>query len=213
MMWSECENGMLTSGSLESQHHIAKRPAFVSFCVLRPVGSNMSGLSQGSIEPCADPSIDVASQFNAVDDAPSKHKRKRGDTAKGKDAQVKFGDHTEDQEVLLPLSRLQWDKKREHGQVRVLDEDLVKDKLKELRRNPPGAAKIRIIVWRDALGQYSILSVQHIAEARGQISREYMNAHLEPPKWPVQFLAQVVRTDVSLHIRESIACTSQVYRL
>ena len=108
----------------------------MSFCVLRPVGSNMCDLSQGSIEPSADPSIDVASQFNAVDDAPSKHKRKRGDTAKGKDAEVKLGDHTEDQVVLRPLSRLQWDKKREHGQIRVLDEDLVQDKLTGLRRDP-----------------------------------------------------------------------------
>ena len=180
----------------------------MSFCVLRLVGSNMSDLSQGSPEPSADPSIDLASQFSAVDDAPSKHKRKRGDTAKGKDAQVKLGDHTEDQEVLLPLSRLQWDKKREHGQIRVLDEDLVQDKLTELRRKPPGAAKIRIIVWRDAVGRYWILSGQHIAEACRRISREYMNAHLEPPTWSVQFLAQVVRTDVSLHIRESIAGTS-----
>ena len=48
---------------------------------------------------------------------------------KGKDAQVKLGDHTEDQEVLLPLSRLQWDKKREHGQIIVPDEDLVQDKM------------------------------------------------------------------------------------
>ena len=101
----------------------------MSFCVLHPVGSNMSDLSQGSIEPSADPSIDLASLFSAVDDAPSKHKRKRGDTAKGKDAQVNIGDHTADQKVLLPLSRLQWDKKREHGQIRVLDEDLVQDKL------------------------------------------------------------------------------------
>ena len=126
----------------------------MSFCVLRPVGSNMSDLSQGSIEPSADPSIDLASQFSAVDDAPSKHKQKCGDTAKGKDAQVKLGDRTEDQEVQLPLSRLQWDKKREHGQIRVLDEHLVHDKLTELRRNPPGAAKIGIVVWRDAVGQY-----------------------------------------------------------
>ena len=126
---------------------------------------------------------------------------------------MKLGDHTEDQEVLLPLSRLQWDKKREHGEIRVLDEDLVQDKLTKLRRNAPGAAKIRIIVWRDAVGQYWILSGQHIAEACRRISREYMNAHLEPPTWSVQFLAQVARTDVSLHIRESIVGTSQVYRL
>ena len=126
----------------------------MSFCVLRPVGSNMSDLSQGSIECSADPSIDLASQFSAVHDAPSKHKRKLGDTAKGKDAQVKLGDHTEDQEVLLPLSRLQWDKKREHGQIRVLDDDLIQDKMTELRRNQASAAKIRIIVWRDAMGQY-----------------------------------------------------------
>ena len=118
----------------------------MSFCVPRPVGSNMSDFSQGSIEPSADPSIDLASQFSAVDDAPSKHKRKRGDTVKGKDAQVKLGDHTEDQEVVLPLSRRQWDKKREHGQIRVLDEDLVQNKLTELLRNPPGAAEIQIIV-------------------------------------------------------------------
>ena len=168
--------------------------------------------TQGSIEPSVDPSIDLASQFSAVDDAPSKHKRKRGDTSKGKDAQVKLGDHTEDQEVLLPLSRLQWDKKREHGQIRVLAEDLVEDEMTELRRNPPGAAKIRFIVWRDAVGQYWILSGQHIAEACGRISREYMNAHLEPPTWSVQFLAQVVRTDVTLLMRESIAGMSQVYR-
>ena len=173
----------------------------------------MSDLTQGSIEPSADPSIDLASQFSAVDDAPSKHKRKRGDTSKGKDAQVKLGDHTEDQEVLLPLSRLQWDKKREHGQIRVLDEDLVKDKMTELRRNLAGAAKIRIIVWCDAVGQYWILSGQHIAEACRRISREYMNAHLEPPTWSVQFLGQVVRTDVTLHIRESIAGMSRIYRL
>ena len=114
----------------------------MSFCVLRPVGSNVSDLSQGSIEPSADPSIDLASQFSAVDDAPSKHKQKCGDAAKGKDAQVKLGDHTEDQEVLLPLSRLQWDKKREHGQFRVLDEELVQDKLTELRGIPPRAANI-----------------------------------------------------------------------
>ena len=173
----------------------------------------MSDLTQGSIEPSSDPSIDLASQFSAVDDAPSKHKRKHGDTSKGKDAQVKLGDHTEDQEVLLPLSRLQWDKKREHGQIRVLDEDLVQDKMTELRRNPPGAAEIRIIVWRDAVGQYWILLGQHIAEACRRISREYMHAHLEPPTWSVQFLAQVVRMDVTLHIRESIAGMSQVYRL
>ena len=172
-----------------------------------------SDLTQGSIEPSADPSIDLASQFSAVDDAPSKHKRKRGDTAKGKDAQVKLGDHTEDHEVLLPLSRLQWDKKREHGPIRVLDEDLVPDKMTDLRRKPPGSAKIRIIVWRDTVGQYWILSVQHIAEACRRISREYMNAHLEPPTWSAQFVAQVVRTDVTLHIRESIAGMSQVYRL
>ena len=114
----------------------------MSFCVLRLAGSNMSDLTQGSIEPSADPSIDLAYQFSAVDDAPSRHKRKRGDTSKGKDAQVKLGGHTEDQKVLLPLSRLQWDKKREHGQIRVLDEDLVQDKMTELRRNPPGAAKL-----------------------------------------------------------------------
>ena len=95
----------------------------------------------------------------------------------------------------------------------MLDEDLVHDKMTELRRNPLGAAKIRIIVWRDAVGQYWILSGQHIAEACRRISREYTNAHLEPPTWSVQFLAQVVRTDVTLHIRESIAGMSQVYRL
>ena len=125
----------------------------------------MSDLTQGSSEPSTDPSIDLSSQFSAVDDAPSKCKRKRGDTPKGKDGQLTVGDHTEDQEVLLPISRLQWDKKRENGQIRVLDEDLVQDKMTELRRSPPGAAKIRIIVWRDAVGQYWILSGQHIAEA------------------------------------------------
>ena len=125
----------------------------------------MSDFLQGSSEASAKPSIDVASQFSAVDDAPSKFKRKRGDTSKGKDGQVKVGDHTEDHEVMLPLSRLQWDKKREHGQIRVLDEDLVQDKMTELRTNPPGAAKIRIIVWCDAVGQYWILSGRHIAEA------------------------------------------------
>ena len=166
-----------------------------------------------ALNPLQTPQLISHPKFSAVDDAPSKHKRKRGDTAKGKDAQVKLGDHTEDQEVLLPLSRLQWDKNREHGQIRVLDQDLVQDKLTELHRNPPSAAKIRIIVGRDAVGQYWILSGQHIAEACRRISREYMNAHLEPPAWSVQFLAQVVRTDVSLHIRESIAGTSQVYRL
>ena len=102
----------------------------------------MSDLTQGSSEPSADPSIDLASQFNAVDDAPSKFKQKRGDTSKGKDGQVKLGDHTEDQEVLLPLSRLQWNKKREHGQIKVLDEDLVQDEMTEVRRNPPGAGKM-----------------------------------------------------------------------
>ena len=126
---------------------------------------------------------------------------------------MKLGDHTKDLEVPLPLSRLQWDKQREHGQIRVLDEDLVLDKWTELRRNPPGAAKIRIIVWRAAVEQYWILSGQHIAEACRRISREYMNAHLQPPTWSVQFLAQVVRTNVSLHIWESIASTSQVYRM
>ena len=87
-----------------------------------------------------------------MDDAPSKNKLKRGDTSKGKDTRVNLGDHTEDHEVLLFLSRLQWDKKREHGQIRVLDEDLVQDNMTELRRYQPSAAKIRIIVWRDALG-------------------------------------------------------------
>ena len=38
-----------------------------------------------------------------------------------------------------------------------------------------------------------------------------MNAHLEPPTLSVQFLAQVVRTDVTLHIWESIAGMSQVW--
>ena len=156
--------------------------------------------------------MDLASQFSAVDDAPSKSKRKRGATPKGKDGQLKIGDHTEDHEVLLPISKMQWDKKREHGQIRVLDEDLVQDKMIELRRNPPGAAKIRIIVWRDAVGQYWILSRQHIAEACRRIAREYMNVRLQPPTWSVQFLAQVVRTDVTLHIRESITGMSQVYR-
>ena len=185
----------------------------MSFCVLRLAGSNMFDLTHGSIEPSADPSIDLASQFSAVDDAPSKHKRKGGDTAKRKDAQVKLGDHTEDQELLLPLSRLQWDKKREHGQIRVVDEDLVQDKMTKLRRNPPSVAKIRIIVQHDAVGQYWTLSGQHIAEACRRTSREYMNAHLELPTWSVQFLAQLVRTDVTLHIWESIAGMSQVYRL
>ena len=173
----------------------------------------MSDRTEGSIEPFVDPSIDLASQFSAVDDAPSKHKRKRGDTSKGKDAEVKLGDHTEDQEVLLPISRLQWDKKREHGQIKVLDEDLVRDKMTELRRNPPGVAKIRDIVWRDAVGHYWILSGQHIAEACRWISREHMNAHFEQPTLSVQFLAQVVRTDVTLHIRQSITGMSQAYRL
>ena len=159
------------------------------------------------------PSIDLASRFSAVDDAPSKHKPQRGDTVKGKDAQVKPGYHTKDQDVLLPLNRLQWDKKREHGLIRVLDEDLVQDKMTELHRNPLGAAKIRIIVWRDAVGQYWILWGQHIAEAHRRISREYMNADLEPPTWSLQFLAQVVRTDVTLHIRGLTAGMSQVYRL
>ena len=68
----------------------------------------MSGLTQGSSEPSADPSIDLASQFSALDDAPSKSKRKRGDTPKGKDGQLKIGDHTEDQEVLLPISCCCW---------------------------------------------------------------------------------------------------------
>ena len=71
----------------------------------------MSDLTQGSSEPSADPSIHLASQFSAVDDAPSKSKRKRGDTPKGKDGQLKIGDHSEDREVLLPISRLLWDKK------------------------------------------------------------------------------------------------------
>ena len=68
-------------------------------------------------------------------------------------------------------------------------------------------------MWRDVVGQYWILSGQHIAEACQRISREYMNVHLETPTWSVQFLAQVVRTDVTLHIRESIAGMSQVHRL
>ena len=72
----------------------------------------MSDLTQGSSEPSADSSIDLASQFSAVEDAPSKSNRKRGDTPKGKDGQPKTGDHTEDEEVLLPISRLQWDKKK-----------------------------------------------------------------------------------------------------
>ena len=95
----------------------------------------------------------------------------------------------------------------------MLDEDLVQDKVTALHRNPLGAAKIRIIVWLDAVGQYWILSGRHIAEACRRISREYMNAHLVVPTWSVHFLAQVVRTDVPLHIRESIAGMSQVYRL
>ena len=81
----------------------------------------MCDLTQGSSKPSADPSIDLASHFSGVDDAPSKSKLKRGDTPKGKDVQLKIGDHTEDQEVLVPISRLQLDKKREHGQMRVLD--------------------------------------------------------------------------------------------
>ena len=173
----------------------------------------MSDLTQGSSEPSAHPSIDLSSPFSAVDDAPSKPKRKRGDTRKGKDGQLNVGDHTEDQEVLLPIRILQWDKKREYGQTRVLDEYLVQDKMIKLRRNPPSAAKIRIIVWRDAVGHYWFLSGQHIAEACGRIAREYMNGHVEPPTWTVQFLAQVVRTDVTLHIQESIAGMSQAYRL
>ena len=76
-----------------------------------------------------------------------------------------------------------------------------------------GNGKLPAVVWRDAVGQYWIFSGQHIAEAYQRISREYMNAHVEPPTWSVQFLAQVVRTDVTLHIRESIAGMSQVYRL
>ena len=56
----------------------------------------------------------------------------------------------------------------------MLDEDLVKDKMAELRRNPPGAAKIRFIVWCDAVGQYWILSGQHIPKACRRIAREYM---------------------------------------
>ena len=133
----------------------------------------MSDLTQGSSEPSADPSIDLASQFSAVDDAPSKSKRKCGDTPKGKDGQLKIGDHTEDHEVLLPISRLQWDKKREHGQIRVLDEHLVQYKMTELRRNPLGVAKIRIIVWRDAVGGFWILSGQPLPrpvdESQGSI--------------------------------------------
>ena len=61
----------------------------------------------------------------------------------------------------------------------MLHEDEVQDKMTELRSNPPGAAKIRIIVWCDAVGQYWILSGQHIAEACRRMARECMNAHSE----------------------------------
>ena len=106
----------------------------------------MSDTVAGASRPTLDPSIDLASRFTAADDEPPKQKRKRNDPAKGKDGQIKLGDWTEDHEVILPLDKLQWDKKREHGQIRLLDEDEVKDKMGELRRNPPGATKIRITV-------------------------------------------------------------------
>ena len=117
----------------------------------------MSDTVAGANQPTLDASIVLACQFSAVDDKPPKREQKRNDPAKGKDGQLKIGDWTQDQEVIVPLTRFQWAKKREHGQIRLLDEDEVKDKMREVRRSALGAAKIRIIVWRDAVGQYRIL--------------------------------------------------------
>ena len=55
---------------------------------------------------------------------------------------------------MLPLGGVQWDKKWEYGQIRCINKDEVLEKIQELRRNPLGAsAKVRIIVWRDVVGQ------------------------------------------------------------
>ena len=96
--------------------------------------------------PTLDPSISMHSRFSVADDEAPKQKRKRNDPAQAKDGQLKIGDYIEDQEVILPLSKLQWDNKREHAQMWLLDENEVKDKISELPRNLPGVAKIGIII-------------------------------------------------------------------
>ena len=111
---------------------------------------------QGGNPPTQDPSIDLTSQFSAMDDGQLKQKEKHNEPAKGKDGHLKIGVGSEDLEGVLPLSRLPWDKKRGHGQIKVIDEDKVKNKMIELCRTPPRAAHIRIIVWRDAVGRYGI---------------------------------------------------------
>ena len=62
-------------------------------------------------------SIDLASLFRVAEDPHTKQKRKRSESAKAKAAHMKIADYTEELEVVLPLSTLEWDKKREYGQI------------------------------------------------------------------------------------------------
>ena len=82
------------------------------FFFLHPMCFTMSNTVAWANQPAPDPSIDLTSQFSAMDDYQPKQKRKHKDPAKGKDGQLKIGDGIEDQEVLLPRSRLQRGKKK-----------------------------------------------------------------------------------------------------
>ena len=74
-------------------------------------------------QPTQDVSIDLASQFSAVDDHQLKQKQKRSKPTNGKDGHAKLGDGTKNNKALLPLGTLQCDKhKWERGQIRSIDE-------------------------------------------------------------------------------------------
>ena len=56
-----------------------------------------------------------------------------------------------------------------------------------------------------------MLSGQHIGNACRPILRQYINAHMSPPAWAVQFLAHLVCIDVTAHVRDSIVGMCQAY--
>ena len=105
----------------------------------------------------------------------------------------------------IPIDRLGWDLKLEHGQTRAVDDTHVDHLVNSLILRPP-REPVKITVWENQVDKkYYIMSGQHLSRAVQRVKEERQKQGLKLEPWHSTVRADVLKFDTPKATRMTLA--------
>ena len=116
------------------------------------------------------------------------------------------GDWVLHEERVVPVDDLEFDSTATSGQIRVLSDAVVEERVQSMLCNMPSTAP-RVLLWQPRVGatRFVVLGGQHTVAAMRRIRELSLRDNRAPPRVTQEVVARVLRPDTPLEVRQRLA--------